>query len=440
MTKLLLLVVLSLTFARSPLPRGYLPRKCSSSVLSDYAEGSLKLTERVSGNEGLLVIQDSAIEPYLTGEGDKEEGSADELLETSGDLSSGSATGSGADGSAIDSLYGSAESGSGEGSGGGDEEDSTSDDVAAFREWLAAELVRMTTVIYDCRDGSETVGDWRNESVGAWLLGDSESRTKDSVSVAATEITSGNGRSELLPREREERFIFGEDDREFVIQSSDFPQCAVARVTTGCTAFFIGPYHALTAAHCVNNFRYGWRGPIRMWRERNCHDRGFYGSCSRVFAVKGHTHMKMYEYDYALVEMDRDGEPAPCWLGVGYVNPWDYPSEMDLEVLGYPSDKRRYTGQPECSYEAMWQAHCNVSYSIRQYLLHWCDVLSGNSGSPIFADVDGGKVVYGIHAHSVGDYVYNEDGRRKLEQLWNQGPMITPLRYHQILRWMKYEA
>ena len=97
----------------------------------------------------------------------------------------------------------------------------------------------------------------------------------------------------------------------------------------------------------------------------------------------------MFEYDYALIEIDTSGAPAPCWLGIGYINPWN---EINLKVLGYPSDKRWYTGQPECSYEAMWQATCNVTYSVKQYLLHWCDVLGGNSGSPIFADVDGNKV------------------------------------------------
>ena len=439
MAKLVLLLVLSMAVSQSGSTEGVgLPPRTTNfrnanlpaSLLRNYAEGTVKLRERVDGNEGLLVVQDSAIEPSLgefTNDED-EEASSDETEMSGGSSSATSTAGSGR------------VSGSGEGSGSGFETDSAADAEAAFKEWLAPELVRMTTVVYDCSDESETIGDWRNESVGSWLLEHSESHTKDSVSVAAGATQVGSGlSSELLPREREERFIFGEDDREFVTQSSSFPQCAVARVTTGCTAFYIGPYHALTAAHCVNTFRRGWRGRIRMWRERNCRDTGFLAGCSRVFSVLGHTHLKMYEYDYALVEMDRSGKPAPCWFGIGYINPWDYPSEIDLEILGYPFDKRWYSGQPECSYEAMWQASCNVSYSVRQYLLHWCDVLGGNSGSPIFANVDGNKVVYGIHAHSVGNYVYNEDGERKLDPRWNQGPMITPLRYYQILRWMDYE-
>ena len=304
-----------------------------------------------------------------------------------------------------------------------------------LRQWLSGELARMITVVYDCEDGSESVGNWRDETVGSWLTGRSESHTKDSTSIAA----SGGSTEEnsLYSTDREKRFIFDEDDRVFASQSQSFPQCAIARASTGCTAFYIGPYHALTAAHCVNSFRYGWRGRIRLWRERNCHNVGHQNTCSRVFAVFGHTHLKMFEYDYALVEMNRNGEPSPCWFGIGYVNQWDHPSYRNLEVLGYPYDKRRYTGQPECSYEAMWKASCNVSYSVRQNLIQWCDAVSGNSGSPVYSQTDGDKVVYGLHAQSVGNYVYNANGERELQQWWNQGPIITPLRYHQILRWME---
>lgn len=358
------------------------------SLLHHYETNSAKLRERVRGDEGLLVLKDSAQRESHESNSSKCEGEN----KSSNSLSSAS--------------------GSGESSASGAGDDT--------EERLNAELRRMTTVIYDCKTGTETIGNWTDET--RVLAEFSSSHTKDSI--------MSERRNEADARTA--RFIFGEDDREY----SYFPQCAIARVTTGCTAFFIGPYHALTAAHCVNNFRYGWKGRIQMWRERNCHIEGFTSTCSRIFAVLGHTHHKLYAYDYALVEMDPSGEPAPCWFGIGYVNPWGYPSNVDLKVLGYPYDKRSYSGQPGCSYEAMWLASCNVSYRIRHQLLQWCDAVSGNSGSPVYSDVDQNKVVYGIHAQSVGNYVYTEDGNRTLEKLWNQGPMITPLRYFQILRWM----
>lgn len=406
-------------------------------LVDDYATDSLELRERVKGDEGLLILRDSS--QKSEGDGSSGGSSFTDAQSASGRLDSGSGSHqTGSAGSSSGEYYESSSSGSeGSASGmSGRSVGSGSDGVLEvsqeeqLRVWLNDELVRMTTVVYDCRNGEETVGDWRNETVGDWLVATSI-HTQDSLSVLEG---SGSGIDE--PKERDERFIFGKDERQFVTNSSDFPQCAVARMSTGCTAFFIGPYHALTAGHCVNNFRYGWRPNIKLWRERNCHDKGFRSTCSRVFSVYGHTHLKMYDYDYALVELERNGTPAPCWFGIGYNYPWDYPSHASLEILGYPYDKRWYSGQPECTYEAMWLSKCNVSYSVHQNLLQWCDAVSGNSGSPVFSETNKNKVVYGLHAQSIGRYVYDDDGNRDIEELWNQGPLITPLRYHQILRWM----
>ena len=434
----------------------YIPEKLGEvdaevfSLLRHFAAGSAKLRERVEGNEGLLVLQDSGVEnvkvisTFL-------DSSSSEDGESQSSSDNGNAGGIGGDVDSSNSSSSFTKSGMGDalssgsgllgegedGSAGETEEeksssentDSETETETLLNQWLDEELQRMTTVVYDCSERRETVGDWRDET--RLLVAPSHLHTNDSMHKNSTGDERESEHNERIPR-----FIFDEDTREFVTNSSQFPQCAIARTSTGCTAFFISPYHALTAAHCVNNFRYGWRRAIRMWRGRNCHKKGFHNTCSRVFAVLGHTQHKLYDYDYALIEMSQSGEPAPCWFGIGYINPWEAPSSLSLEALGYPVDKRRYTGQPECSYEAMWLANCNQSYSVRQNLIQWCDLLSGNSGSPVFAETEENKVVYGVHAQSVGDYTYAEDGRRKLNYLWNQGPMITPLRYFQILRWM----
>lgn len=372
-------------------------------LLRHLSSGSLEMRERVEGDEGILVLTDSVRSSGYS-DGNETSGPA------SGDTERESGSGSG--GFSADDASGSGE------------EDGSGVSEAEFQAWLDEELRRMTTVTYDCKERTETIGDWREETrvstaPAYWS-------TLDSMQAQEQEGNRGGHGG------RTARFIFGEDTREFVADSHEFPQCAIARLTTGCTAFFITPYHALTAAHCVYSWRYGWKhSRINLWRERNCNHRGNWTTCSRVFSVLGHTHMHMYHYDYALIEMDPEGERAPCWLGIGFHHPWENPSHFNLNTLGYPSDKRPYNSQPECSYEAMWLSNCNESYSYQQYLIQWCDVISGNSGSPLFSEVEGNKIVYGIHAQSVGEYV-----NRKLVGLWNQGPRITPLRFYQILRWI----
>ena len=401
-------------------------------LLRHLTTGSLEMRERVEGDEGFLVLTDShSVRSFgydgksSTATGDATEGgSSSSGREMEGEPNSGVGVSAAASVSSAEGESGSesGESSADDASGSGLEQGSGVSE-AEFQAWLDEELHRMTTVVYDCKERTETVGDWREETrVSAappyWS-------TLDSLQAREQARNRDHG-------DRTARFIFGEDTREFVDDSRQFPQCAVARMTTGCTAFFITPYHALTAAHCVNSFHYGWKhNRINLWRERNCNHRGNWTTCSRVFSVLGHTHMHMYHYDYALIEMDPEGEPAPCWLGIGFHHPWENPSHFNLDALGYPSDKRPYNSQPECSYEAMWLSTCNESYSYEQYLIQWCDVISGNSGSPLFSEVNGNRVAYGIHAQSVGEYV-----NKKLVGLWNQGPRITPLRFYQILRWI----
>ena len=58
---------------------------------------------------------------------------------------------------------------------------------------------------------------------------------------------------------RSKRAIFDDDERLPVPNSnlnSGLPYCALAEVSNGCTAIFIGPNHALTAGRCVYDRTY----------------------------------------------------------------------------------------------------------------------------------------------------------------------------------------
>ena len=71
--------------------------------------------------------------------------------------------------------------------------------------------------------------------------------------------------SENMQRAR--RTIFGNDERLPVDNSNRYPYCAVEYLDSGCTAAFIGPYHAITAAHCVYNTTTNtWKQNLNLWR------------------------------------------------------------------------------------------------------------------------------------------------------------------------------
>ena len=122
--------------------------------------------------------------------------------------------------------------------------------------------------------------------------------------------------------ERVRRLIFDYDERLPVSDTSGNPFCAVGRIDYGCTAVLIGPYHAITAAHCV--------------------------------------------YD----------NPSPCWLSFGYYEPW---SNVGLDVIGYPLDK-----PDTCFYNRMWSSSCHYSETAHQglSLFYRCDTALGNDGLP----------------------------------------------------------
>ena len=365
---------------------------------STSASGSISANASASGDESMSTSASGSASANAPGSGD----------ESASTIASGSASAN-ASASTSESASGSASS-----SGAIDP-----DRLSALEE----ELQLMTTVSYDYHNGIETKGDWRNET---WFV-----HVPRSQSTLDSLLTGQNGTN------RTKRGIYEADEREFVSDSRQFPGCAVARVSTGCTAFFVSPHHALTAAHCVySQYRSYWKGRPTLWRGRNCKHSGVEINTRRVFSVRGHTELHMYHYDYALLETEPDGEASPCWFGIGYKTPWGSPNNFTLTTYGYPYDKRPYNNQPECSHAAMWQSQCNESYYYDTCIVHWCDVVGGNSGSPLVAKVDTahGKntAVFGIHAQSV----YSEVNGRITGLVWNQGPLITPLRYFQILRWM----
>jgi len=86
---------------------------------------------------------------------------------------------------------------------------------------------------------------------------------------------------------------FLDDDERLSIPNSAFahlPYCTIGELDNGCSAVFIGPYHALTAASCVYNMATNtWRGNYDVIRRRNCNRTGtrMIGIACAVWSVQG---------------------------------------------------------------------------------------------------------------------------------------------------------
>ena len=220
--------------------------------------------------------------------------------------------------------------------------------------------------------------------------------------------------------DRARRTIFGVDDRLPVDNTDHSPFCAVGRLDSGCTAAFIGPYHALTAAHCVyNKYTNTWKQNLNMWRRRTCTTSGERMYWRRVWAVTGFTQQHKNDYDYALIIYD-ENNPSPCWLSFGYKSSWP---NSGFDIFGYPYDKEFVQ---DCFYPSMWFSSCHYSYthsSGRRYKFH-CDILGGNSGSALYTeDTPGTRRVYGVVTHE--------------SSTWNYGNRIDQSRFCQIVDWME---
>ena len=225
--------------------------------------------------------------------------------------------------------------------------------------------------------------------------------------------------------QRARRNIFGDDGRLLVDNSNYLPYCAVGYLDTGCTAAFIGPYHALTAAHCVYDIATNtWKQNLNLWRGRTCSTNGQRMYWARVWSVTGYTDNHRPDHDYALIIYNQKNR-SPCWLSFGY---WDIWPDVGFDIFGYPEDKLSVSG---CSYNSMWFTSCHYSDTLdsgRRYKYR-CDTLPGNSGSALYAekkgDSSGSRVVYGVHTHGAGTTI------------WNYGNRIDKSRFCQIVQWMK---
>ena len=229
--------------------------------------------------------------------------------------------------------------------------------------------------------------------------------------------------SDVLDRKR--RTIFGSDER-LPCSVSSYPYCAVGILDSGCTAILVGPYHALTAAHCVYDISTNtWKDNLNLRRGRTCRTYGTTMYWTNAWILNGYALFHYDDYDFALIIYE-SFRPSPCYVGFGYRQPW---TGVGFDIYGYPSDKSALLS-PGCFYDSMYCTSCHYSLVSSSGLgvEYACDLFGiSNTGAGLYAgqsdSTAGARSVYGVHTAS--GYPYN------------RGVLLDGFRFCKIIEWME---
>ena len=199
---------------------------------------------------------------------------------------------------------------------------------------------------------------------------------------------------------RVRRTVFPPDGRVLISSTSCFPYSAIGQYYTRiqCTLFLVGPYHALTAAHCVYDrtsrefmpFGYAYIG-------RTCNVNGTRVSVQNVIVHNSYINDGLRSFDFAYLLLNNTDINSPDYLPFGYRDPMP---TVSMTMCGYPGDKP--AGCMYCGTCNDAQLPCTTPTTCNDERIQYtCDSAVGMSGGPAYIQETATTLrVYGLDTQS----------------------------------------
>ena len=185
-----------------------------------------------------------------------------------------------------------------------------------------------------------------------------------------------------------------------IAKTTDYPYTTIGILNNGCSGVLIGKRFVLTAGFCVYDpDKKTWYDKVDFWPAVDAGKAPF-GSVAwkKSYAPKGFVEGNDWNYNFGLIELDRDIGDQTGWMGFGY-NEGDFPY-TELNLTGFPA------GVPDFT---MWEVVCKFGGDRlpkadpkTNFVFYGCPgktQLQGANGGPLWTidKENNGPSVRGVH-------------------------------------------
>jgi len=217
-------------------------------------------------------------------------------------------------------------------------------------------------------------------------------------------------------------YVFPPDDRTKISSTSNFPWSSICKlyITAADETRWIGSgamidaYHVLTAGHMVYQHENGgWASQVEVipgMKENSEPFGNAYATYMRTYT--GWIQDEMEEHDWAVLTLDRTIGNKTGWMGRMTANPSDPIYLGTLHTAGYPGDLDLGENMYYVSDVGADTDEFNHWY--------WMDSAGGQSGSPVWAEINGSGYILSIHAYEYVGGAYANFGTRLDQDKFDQ--------------------